>query len=217
MKTAILILVAMALITASVFMLWRIFLAFFNRNPKRRINRGEHLLAPADGKVISILRLDGQERLRLKKKYLGKIELMVSDIIGRGKGYMVSIFMSPLDVHINRYPISGRVESIKYKTGKFLVVNNLKNSLENEKNEIIIKTGRSKIKVVQIAGFLARNIVCNAQPGKNAMQGEIFGRINLGSQAVLVFPDMINGKKLNIKVRKGQKVKAGLDIIATIG
>ena len=124
------------------------------------------------------------------------------------KGTIVSIFMSPLDVHYNRSPISGTIKSVIHTKGKFLPVNTLKAGLVNEKAEILIEGSDYTIKVVQIAGFLAKRIETFVEPGDEIQKGDIIGLINLGSQALLVAPDT-----LNIQIKKGEKVKAGESVL----
>jgi len=168
-----------------------LFIAFFFRNPKRKIpNLQNVILSPADGKVIFV----GEAQ---EKRYV------------QDKTLKVSIFMSVLDVHINRSPVSGKVFKTVYNPGEFFVANAEKSSLLNEQNAIILLTeDRFKILVVQIAGLVARRIVCYAKAGALLKRGEIFGLIRFGSRVDLYLP-------LSVKpvVRVDQKVKGGESII----
>jgi phosphatidylserine decarboxylase len=168
-----------------------LFIAYFFRNPKRIIPSLKNIiLSPADGTVISVGECE-EERF-LKERAL-----------------KVSIFMSPFDVHINRAPASGKILQASYHPGKFLVASRDKASLLNEQNAFVMETEeRFKILLVQIAGFVARRIVCYAKAGDHLNRGEIFGMIRFGSRVDLYLP-------LNIRpiVRVGQHIKGGESII----
>jgi phosphatidylserine decarboxylase len=184
-----------------------LFLMNFYRDPKRVIPKGNNIVSPADGRVISIIDTT-KTNLTIKKGFLGKINTLSKDV---GKNcYVVSIFMSPLDVHINRAPIQGAVTSIKHSKGKFFKAYDLEKSFLNEKNEIVFQKGKLKIKVIQIAGFLARRIICRVKLNQKVNKGQKIGLIALGSQATVIMP---NGIKL--KVSLNEKVKAGESIIAS--
>jgi phosphatidylserine decarboxylase len=168
-----------------------LFIAFFFRNPKRKIPAFQNaILSPADGKVIFVG--ESEEDRFLKEKRL-----------------KVSIFMSVFDVHLNRSPASGKVIKRSYHPGKFFVANAEKSSLLNEQNALILETeDRFKILLIQIAGFVARRIVCYAKPGDVLKEGEIFGLIRFGSRVDLFLPLTVNPA-----VKVGQKVKGGESII----
>lgn len=168
-----------------------LFIAFFFRNPKREIpNLQNIILSPADGKIIHVG--ECEEDRFLKKKAL-----------------KVSIFMSMLDVHLNRAPVSGKVLERSYHPGKFFVANADKSSLLNEQNAFILETeDRLKILMIQIAGFVARRIVCYAKAGDTLRMGEIIGMIRFGSRVDLYLPTEV---KPTVKVR--QHVKGGKSII----
>jgi phosphatidylserine decarboxylase len=180
----------------------------FLRNPEREIPEGNKLVSPADGKIVDVLPFEENSVTLFKndKRYKGIIHTLTSDVAE--KGTIVSIFMSPLDVHYNRSPISGTIKSVIHTKGKFLPVNTLKAGLVNEKAEILIEGSDYTIKVVQIAGFLAKRIETFVEPGDEIQKGDIIGLINLGSQALLVAPDT-----LNIQIKKGEKVKAGESVL----
>ena len=213
------------------------FLLNFYKDPKRIIPKGSNILAPADGKVISIIdmseiakgknsRVSTQKKsaisehdrkslifdtskkiVKIKKGIIGKIKTLTKDVAK--ECYVISIFMSPLDAHINRAPIAGTIKSIRHTKGKFFKAYDLENSFENEKNEIIIENNKLKVKVIQIAGFLARRIICNAKINQKVNKGNKIGMIALGSQTTLIIPSGVD-----LKVKVNDKVKAGETIIA---
>jgi phosphatidylserine decarboxylase len=168
-----------------------LFIAYFFRNPKRKIPSLRNIiLSPADGRVI----------------YLGECE---EDRFLKERALKVSIFMSPFDVHINRAPASGKVLETSYHPGRFLVASRDKASLLNEQNAFVMETeDRFKILLIQIAGFVARRIVCYAKVGDLLKRGEIFGMIRFGSRVDLYLP-------LDVRpiVRVGQHIKGGESII----
>jgi len=168
-----------------------LFIAFFFRNPKRKIPSLENIiLSPADGKIIHVG--ECEENRFLRKKVL-----------------KVSIFMSIFDVHLNRAPVSGKVLQSSYLPGRFLVANVEKSSLLNEQNAMILVTeDRLKILLIQIAGFVARRIVCYAKADDTLRRGEIFGLIRFGSRVDLYLPTEVKAI-----VRIGQRVKGGESII----
>ena len=165
----------------------------FFRNPKRNIVLNEnHIIAPADGKVVVIE--EGVETEYFNEKRL-----------------QISIFMSPINVHINRFPISGLVKYSKYHPGLFLVAWHPKSSLENERTTIVVehKNGQAVL-FRQIAGALARRIVNYSKEGQIAIQGDEFGFIKFGSRVDLFLP--LNVK---VKVNLNQKVCGRETIIAS--
>ena len=168
-----------------------LFIAYFFRNPKRKIPSLQNIiLSPADGRVI----------------YVGECE---EDRFLKQRALKVSIFMSPFDVHINRAPASGKVLEVSYHPGRFLVASRDKASLLNEQNALVMETeDRSKILLIQIAGFVARRIVCYAKAGDLLNKGEIFGMIRFGSRVDLYLP--IDVQPI---VRVGQHIKGGESVI----
>jgi phosphatidylserine decarboxylase len=171
--------------------LFSLFVAYFFRNPRREIpNLQNIVISPADGRII----------------YVGECE---EGRFLKEKALKVSIFMSLFDVHLNRAPISGKVLERNYLPGRFLVANVEKSSLLNEQNAVILETeDRMKILLIQIAGFVARRIVCYAKTGDTLRRGEIFGLIRFGSRVDLYLPPAV--KPI---VRVGQHVKGGESII----
>jgi len=168
-----------------------LFIAYFFRNPKRKIPDLQNvILSPADGRIVHVG--ECQEKRFLKEKTL-----------------KVSIFMSLFDVHLNRIPISGKVVERNYLPGHFHVASVEKSSLLNEQNAMILESeDRFKILLVQIAGFVARRIVCYPKAGDSVRKGEIFGLIRFGSRVDLYLPIVV----ISI-VRVGQHVKGGESII----
>jgi len=171
--------------------LFSLFITYFFRKPRREIpNLQNVILSPADGRIIHVG--ECEEDRFLKEKVL-----------------KVSIFMSLFDVHLNRVPISGKVLEKNYLPGRFLVASVEKSSLLNEQNAVILETeDRMKILLIQIAGFVARRIVCYAKTGDTLRKGEIFGLIRFGSRVDLYLPPAV--KPI---VRVGQHVKGGESII----
>ncbi len=205
MKIIGIILLALA---ALLFLFWKI---VFLRNPKRNTPKGEdNVIAPADGKVIEVLEFTESEVKLFKgnSRLLGLIKTTTKDVAK--EGYIISVFMSPLDVHQNRSPIAGIVKSVKHSDGKFLAVNTFEAGLVNEKSETVIK-GTITVKMVQIAGFLARRVVTNVHPGDKVEAGQHVGLINLGSQVTVVLP-----KNVTVQVHKGDRTVAGETILAKI-
>ncbi len=177
----------------------------FLRDPDRRILSGNNLVAPADGKIISIMKIGGRG-VKIKKGLVGRIDSLCSDVTN--EGYVISIFMSIFNVHVNRAPISGKVVSVRHKKGKFFMAYDVKKSFYNEKNEIIIETKIGKIKIIQIAGFLARRIECFVNGNQKINKGQKIGRIIMGSQVSLILPN------IKLKIKEGDYVKAGETVLA---
>jgi phosphatidylserine decarboxylase len=168
--------------------------AAFFRDPERKIPTGDGLLvSPADGKVVSIAEVKGDS--------------MFADAVTR-----VSIFLSPLDVHINRAPVAGKIEEIKYRPGKFLAAYEAEASRVNEQNALkIVDEKGLALGVVQIAGVMARRIVCRVKRGDALACGERFGLIMFGSRTDTYLP-----KSCRVEVREGQRVKGGETILGRI-
>jgi phosphatidylserine decarboxylase len=163
----------------------------FFRDPERSVPEVPNaIVAPADGKVIFVGKT-------FEDRFLSQETLKIS------------IFMSIFDVHVNRVPCSGRVESIHYEKGTFFAANLEKSSRNNEHNAIVMQmSGEEKIVFVQIAGLIARRIDCRLQPGVWAERGERFGMIRFGSRLDIFVPS-----KSQPVVSKGQRVKAGESIL----
>ncbi len=186
-----------------------IFLMNFYKDPKRSIPKGNNIVAPADGRVISIIDTS-KSNIKIKKGLMGKIKAVTKDVAI--DCYAISIFMSPFDAHYNRAPIEGKIKYIKHTKGKFFKAYDLEKSFENEKNEILIQNKQLKVKVIQIAGFIARRIFCYVKPNQKVNKGQKIGFIALGSQTTVILPNW-----LKLRVRINDKVKAGESIIAYWG
>lgn len=174
--------------------LFTLFVIWFFRNPNRNIPNSYGLIvSPADGRIIEV-------KEELEERHLKK------------KAQKVSIFMSVFNVHINRIPCSGKVLSISYNPGKFISANKDKASLENEQNAVLIETKEGRrILFIQIAGLIARRIVCRLNPGNNVERGERFGLIRFGSRVDIFLP-----LDVELKIKKGNKVKGGETIIGVM-
>ncbi|NQV08988.1 phosphatidylserine decarboxylase family protein [Candidatus Woesearchaeota archaeon] len=179
----------------------------FLRDPKRRIPK-QGIISPADGKIVKILKTGNN--ITVNKGLIGKINTITKDVAKTC--HIIVIMMNIHNVHVQRSPIKGTIKQIKYSKGKFLNAvfgaSSLK-ALENEKNEIIIENKNLKIKIIQVAGFVARRIKCYVKQNQKINKGERIGMIDLGSQVILVLPE-----KVKILVHEGEIVKAGMTIIA---
>jgi phosphatidylserine decarboxylase len=163
----------------------------FFRDPERRIPSGEGLVvAPADGKVVNVAQISGDSRF--------------GDAASR-----MSIFLSPLDVHINRSPVGGRVDEVEYKPGKFIAAYKDEASEQNEQNALkIVDENQRTFGMVQIAGVVARRIVCRVKAGDVLRRGDRFGMIMFGSRTDLYLP-----RGCRLEIREGQRVKGGETIV----
>ena len=173
-----------------------IWVYYFFRDPERySIADDDYLVSPADGLVTNISEQTGPLELQLENTTFTK----------------VSIFMNVFNCHVNRTPLSGTVEEINYKPGKFLNASLDKASEENERNYYKIKCSKSseEIIIVQIAGLIARRIVCEVEQNQKLKQGERIGMIRFGSRVDIYFKN----KKLLVKI--GQNVVAGESLIAS--
>jgi len=164
---------------------------YFFRKPNRKLERKDGTIySPCDGKVVVIEETD-------------EIEFY------KDKRIQVSIFMSPLNVHNQLYPISGEVEYIKYHPGKYLVAWHPKSSLLNERSTVVIKNDKISVLFRQIAGAVARRIVTYAKIGDKATSSDEYGFIKFGSRVDVFLPV---GTKINVKIN--ESVKSGQSIIA---
>ena len=180
-----------------VFGIITIWVYYFFRDPDRTIIQDDNfLVSPADGIISAIKEINGPIELGLESKTFTR----------------VSIFMNIFNCHVNRSPLSGKIEDIFYKPGKFLNASLDKASEENERNYFKIKNNKSQeeIVIVQIAGLIARRIVTQTEKNQELAQGERIGMIRFGSRVDLYF----NKRKIMVKV--GQNVIAGESLIAQI-
>ena len=173
--------------------LFLVVLQFF-RNPRRYLPEADNNLvyAPADGKVVVIEETYEPEYFKEKR-------------------LQVSIFMSPVNVHVNRNPVSGEVIYNKYHPGKYLVAWHPKSSTENERTTVVIDTGQAEIMMRQIAGALAKRIKNYLEVGQWVQQGDDFGFIKFGSRVDVFLPI-----GTDVEVELGQKVKGNKTVIATL-
>tara|TARA_B100000029_G_scaffold47104_1_gene43251 strand:+ start:591 stop:1241 length:651 start_codon:yes stop_codon:yes gene_type:complete len=171
-----------------------VWIYYFFRDPERfSINDENYLISPADGVISQIIETNGPKELGLSEK----------------KYTRISIFMNVFDCHVNRIPISGSVAEILYKPGSYINASFDKASEENERNYIKIKNSNGdEFVLVQIAGLIARRIVCDVKKDQQLKQGEKFGIIRFGSRVDLYF------KNYNLLVSKNQKTIAGETLLA---
>lgn len=175
------------------FAILSIYIFYFFRDPNRIIPLDDFIVSPADGTIT----------------YIGETNNPL-DIENNNEVYTkVSIFLSIFDVHVNRMPIDGTIKEIKYIPGKFINATLDKSSEQNEKNIIKISNGTYNYFVVQIAGLIARRIVCNVNKNQDLKKGERIGIIKFGSRVDLYLP-----KSNKVLVSKGQKVIGGETIIS---
>lgn len=167
-----------------------LFITYFFRNPERVHPKGDDIiLSPADGKVVEVR------------------DLAANDYTN-GPAKKVGVFMTLMDVHVNRSPVAGRVANIRYYPGRFFNASTDKASENNERNALIIEKDGVRIAVVQIAGVIARRIVCYLSEGDSVGMGERLGLIRFGSRVDLYLPP-----ETEIGVLVGDKVKAGVTVI----
>ena len=179
-----------------------LFMFFFFRDPERKIPEGDNIfVSPADGKVIVI------------KEFFKDIKSDIPALLkDNDSGFKkVSIFMSPLNVHVNRSPCDGLVESVVHKPGKFLSAFKHEASLENEQIAMLLNTSFGKVLVCQVAGSIARRAVCRVKEGDTLKKGERYGVIKFSSRVDIFLP-----LDTKIKVQLGEKVKAGETIVGEI-
>lgn len=176
---------------ACFFTILTIFVLWFFRNPERVAPQDlSAVISPADGKVIVAEEIN--EDRYLKKKAL-----------------KISVFMNVFNVHVNRVPYSGKVQDVIYNKGKFISANMDKASIDNEQNAVILDIGSGKrIMFVQIAGLIARRIVCYLKPGDTVEKGKRMGLIRFGSRVDVYLP---SGSTLNVRI--GDKVVAGETVL----
>jgi phosphatidylserine decarboxylase len=184
------------------FLFWKF---YFLREREVLIKQDDNLLySPCDGKVLRIVKIDEPKKYREKKGKLGNV---LTDI--DYPSYVVSIFMSPLDIHHIYSPIDGFVKLVKHVSGKFHMAYDLDKSLENEKIEFVLNNKKlGDLKVILIAGFLARRCVSYVKKGDFLRKSQKLGLINLGSQITLVVPQSVM-----LKLKINQRVVAGESVI----
>ncbi len=161
-----------------------VFCLYFFRDPERVAPAGNWMVAPADGKIVAVRALESGET-------------------------RISIFLNIFNVHVNRTPIAGKVTAVVYQKGKFLVASHEAASAENEQNTLIIEGERTRVVCRQIAGLIARRIVCYTQAGAQLTPAERIGYIKFGSRV-----DVIFGREWTAAVKQGDRVTAGTSILA---
>jgi phosphatidylserine decarboxylase len=162
-----------------------IFIAYFFRNPDRKIPDGKNLIvSPADGKIVKIVSPPN------------------------GGDQTISIFLNIFNVHVNRSPISGELKGLEYKRGIFKAAFDDEASRVNEQNIITISGNDMQVVVRQIAGLIARRVICWKKPGYSLVRGEIFGLIRFGSRVDIVMPE-----KVKVLVKVGDQVRGGTSIL----
>lgn len=170
-----------------------LFILFFFRDPERSVPESKDVVvSPADGKVIVVKDIYEPDYLKQDVK-------------------QISIFLSVFNVHVNRAPYGGTVETVRYNPGRFHVASVDKASLDNEQTAMVIANGKHKVLVKQIAGLIARRIVCYAKPGDTIKTGERFGLIRFGSRVDIFLP-----KEAELKVKVGDRIKGARDIIGVL-
>lgn len=182
-------------IMLGVSVLLMLFTLWFFRDPIRQLpdnlKEGD-IISPGDGKVMMIEELENHE-------FIG------------GRAKMIGVFLSPLNVHVNRIPISGKVTLYQYIKGEFIAAFDHKSSERNERTEIGIQGKYFKVLFKQITGFVARRIVCELRAGDNVVIGEKFGMIKFGSRVDVIMP--VNAE---VKVSVNQKITGGETILASV-
>jgi phosphatidylserine decarboxylase len=169
---------------AAPLLLFGLFCLYFFRDPNREIPRGPVAVSPADGKVVLVRHKPGTTQ--------------------------VCVFLNVFDVHVNRTPIGGKVVDVTYSPGKFLVASRDEASFANERNSITVESKDGvKVTFAQIAGLIARRIICYCKPGDYVTAGERIGLIQFGSRMDIDF-----GPEWTIEVAEGQRVRAGSTILA---
>ena len=165
------------------------FVAYFFRNPSREIPSQENLVvSPADGKVVKIV--------------------PAAETEGDPGWTRLSIFLNIFDVHVTRAPIDGQLESLEYRRGRFKVAFDDEASRLNEQNVITIRGKGIRLVVKQVAGLIARRVICWKQPGQNLARGELFGLIRFGSRVDVLLP-----KNVKVLAKVGDRVRAGSSIL----
>lgn len=175
---------------ASLPVLLAAFVSYFFRNPTRAIPAGAKLVvSPADGKIVKVAGVEQGSETRCQ----------------------VSIFLNVFDVHVNRAPIEGELEKLEYRRGRFKVASRDEASRVNEQNVLTIRGPDATLVMKQIAGLIARRVVCWKKAGQRMERGEVIGLIRFGSRVDLLLPE-----SANVLVRVGDRVKGGSSVIAEL-
>lgn len=177
-----------------VLLIFALLILQFFRNPTRHtVLNEQHIIAPADGEIVIVDEVEEPEYFKDRRR-------------------QISIFMTPLNVHVTRYPTSGVVKFYKYHPGKYLIASHPKSSTLNERTTIVVENETTgPVLFRQIAGMVARRIVCYAKEGDTAVQGTDAGFIKFGSRIDVFLP-----LDMDVKVKVGDKVRGGEQILATV-
>lgn len=180
------------LVFALIPLVWLVFILYFFRDPQRSVPAGDdNIVAPADGTVVEIGEGEDVEFVGSPTRKIG-------------------IFLSLFSVHVNRSPCGGKVVYLKYTPGRFLSAAKSESSHQNESNSIGLVTQKGKILLKQIAGVIARRIICEAKEGDSLEKGEKFGMIKFGSRTEIYIPADL---EFQLQVCLGEKVKAGETVL----
>lgn len=172
------------------------FTLFFFRDPIRKLPenvKNNHIISPADGKVMMIEEIENEP------------------VFLKSPAKLIAIFLSPLNVHVNRIPVSGVIDYYEYIKGDYIVAFDHKSSERNERTIIGITNEKFKVLFKQIAGFVARRIICHTMTGSRVKTGEKFGMIRFGSRVDVIIPE-----QSNIMVSVNQRVTGGETILAEV-
>lgn len=176
---------------AILFLLLSAFMAYFFRDPERKIPEDPAIVvSPADGRVTRVERVNPNDPQ---------------------SPTLISIFLSPFDVHINRSPISGEITDVTYTKGRFMIATRDEASLVNEQNSLTIRGERITVVCRQIAGVLARRIVCWKHAGERVALGERFGLIKFGSRTDLILPPTVE-----VLIKVGERVRGGMSVVGRL-
>ena len=176
----------------ALFLVLAAFVCYFFRNPRRRIPEGDHLIvSPADGKVVKVAQFAGSGE--------------------HDGGLAISIFLSIFNVHVTRSPIRGTLEKLEYVRGRFKAAYDDEASGVNEQNVLTIQGNGIRVVVKQIAGLIARRVICWKAEGTSLDRGELFGLIRFGSRVDVILPP---GVRIAVKV--GDRVKGGSSILGEL-
>jgi phosphatidylserine decarboxylase len=160
------------------------FCLYFFRDPERAVPAGPVAVSPADGRIVAIREEGGGLR-------------------------RISIFMNVFDVHVNRAPIAGTIQSVEYRRGRFLAANREEASVQNEQNSVTVAGQGTRVMFKQVAGLIARRVVFYKRPGDAVAAGERVGLIKFGSRV-----DVFLGPEWDVEVRESERVKAGSSVLA---
>lgn len=191
--------------TIFLFLFYRL---WFLRNPSVTIPK-DGIISPADGRILKIIEFKNNEPIDVFKGNR-KFSAITKDVAKNG--YIIIILMNIFNVHWQKAPFDGKIISTKYVKGKFLNAvfgaSDLRATAENERCEILMETEKGRIKIIPVAGIIARRIVCFSKEGQEVRKGENISLIKLGSQVVMILP------KMDLKIKEGDRVRVGETVIS---